>query len=119
MKERDEFIKDITKEMEEYKFYLAGEKIYHYTWSRFADVIIEESKEILKNGNTEDKISRQQFLTDTLVKILKILHPFMPFVTEEIWGMIPASSSQGGPIKNKRLLIVEKWPTSKQGKPTK
>ncbi|MEI7688726.1 MAG: valine--tRNA ligase [Candidatus Nomurabacteria bacterium] len=102
IKERDELIKDITKEMEEYKFYLVGEKIYQYTWSRFADVIIEESKEIFLNGTDADKNSRAQFLLDTLTKILKILHPFMPFVTEEIWGIIP--------IENKKLLIVEKWP---------
>jgi len=49
-----------------------------------------------------DKISRQQFLFNTLVKILKILHPFMPFVTEEIWSMMP--------IQDKKLLMVERWP---------
>jgi len=102
IKERDEFIKEITKEMEEYKFYLVGEKIYQYTWSRFADVIIEESKSILMGDNKKARESRAQFLLDTLIKILKVLHPFMPFVTEEIWSMMT--------IENKKLLIVEKWP---------
>jgi len=102
IEERDKLIKEITKEMDEYKFYLVGEKIYQYTWSRFADVIIEESKNILQNDNIKEKNSRAQFLLDTLTKILKILHPFMPFVTEEIWSMMP--------IENKKLLIVEKWP---------
>ena len=88
--------------MEEYKFYLVGEKIYQYTWSRFADIIIEESKEIFQNGTDADKNSRAQFLLSTLTQILKILHPFMPFVTEEIWGIIPT--------ENKKLLMVEKWP---------
>jgi len=101
-KEIDENILDITKDMEAFRFYMAGEKIYAYTWSRFADVIIEESKPIILNGSEEDKISRQQFLLHTLEKILKVLHPFMPFVTEEIWSMFPAS--------DKKLLIVEKWP---------
>lgn len=104
IKERDEFIKEITKEMEEYKFYLVGEKIYQYTWTRFADVIIEESKIILSGNDNITKESREQFLFDTLVKILKVLHPFMPFVTEEIWSMMP--------IDNKKLLMVEKWPQS-------
>lgn len=102
IEERDNFIKEITKEMDGNKFYIVGEKIYHYTWSRLADVIIEESKEILLNGNEEDKNSRAQFLLDTLAKCLKILHPFMPFVTEEIWSILS--------IENKKLLIVEKWP---------
>jgi valyl-tRNA synthetase len=102
IEERGNFIKEITKEMDEYKFYLVGEKIYQYTWSRFADVIIEESKDILSGSDEISKISRAQFLLDTLTKILKVLHPFMPFVTEEIWSMVP--------VDNKKLLIVEKWP---------
>ncbi len=100
--ERDLLIKEITKEMEEYKFYLVGEKIYQYTWSRFADIIIEESKDIFQKNDEALKISRIQFLLGTLTKILKILHPFMPFVTEEIWSIMK-SDDQG-------LLLVEKWP---------
>jgi valyl-tRNA synthetase len=102
IEERDNLIKEITKEMEEYKFYLVGDKIYQYTWSRFADVIIEESKDIFLNGNEVVKNSRAQFLLDTLIKIVKVLHPFMPFVTEEIWGLMP--------VDNKKLLMVERWP---------
>jgi valyl-tRNA synthetase len=102
IKERNELIKDITKEMELYKFYLVGEKIYGYTWSRFADIIIEDSKKIFENGNAKEITSKKQFLLQTLEKILKILHPFMPFVTEEIWSMMP--------MENKQLLMVEKWP---------
>ncbi len=105
IKERHKLIENITKEMKEYKFYLVGEKIYQYTWSRFADVIIENSKKKLENGTREESISRKQFLLHTLIKILIILHPFMPFVTEEIWSFIP--------IKNKKLLIVTKWPIIK------
>ena len=101
-KELDDMIKEITKEMDEYKFYLVGEKIYQYTWARFADIILEESKTIFENGTNEEKLSRKQFLLETLIKILKILHPFMPFVTEEIWSMMP--------LNNKKLLMVEKWP---------
>ena len=101
IKERDDLIKEITKEMDEYKFYLVGEKIYKYTWSRFADIIIEESKEILQGKDEKNRHSRAQFLFDTLIKILKVLHPFMPFVTEEIWQTMKKGSS---------LLMVEKWP---------
>jgi valyl-tRNA synthetase len=109
IKEIDESILDITKDMEAFRFYMAGEKIYAYTWSRFADVIIEESKIIILNDSEEKKISKQQFLLHTLEKILKILHPFMPFVTEEIWGILPANTDK--PIENKNLLMVTKWPT--------
>jgi len=104
IKEVDDLIKEITKEMDEYKFYLVGEKIYKYTWSRFADIILEESKSIISNGTKEEQDSRKQFLIQTLSKILRILHPFMPFVTEEIWSMLP--------VNNKKLLLVEAWPSN-------
>lgn len=100
IKEQEELIKEITKEMEEYKFYLVGEKIYQYTWARFADVILEESKKIFTEGSPEEIISRKYFLIMTLEKILKVLHPFMPFVTEEIWQT----------MNKKQLLMVERWP---------
>ncbi len=100
--EKNDLIKNISKEMDEYKFYLVGEKIYQYTWARFADIIIEESKTIISEGTDQEKLSRQHFLLSTLVDILKILHPFMPFVTEEIWSMMP--------VDDKKLLIVEHWP---------
>ena len=100
-------IMDITKEMNEYKFYIVAEKIYHYVWHEFADRIIEESKLVLqdlRNINPALRGSKQHLLKVILKTILTILHPFMPFVTEEIWSMLP---------NRKNLLMVEKWPVSK------
>jgi valyl-tRNA synthetase len=96
-----ELLIGITKDMEEYRLYMAAEKIYHYIWHTLADKIIEESKDILKTGADEEKTSRQQFLLNALKNVLAALHPFMPFVTEEIW-------QQSG---NKTLLMVESWPS--------
>ncbi|MEK7105798.1 MAG: class I tRNA ligase family protein, partial [Patescibacteria group bacterium] len=94
IEEVDNFTKDVTKDMDEFRFYLAAEKIYHYVWHRFADEIIEESKGKPEYGATLHYI---------LLNSIKLLHPFMPFVTEEIWSMLPK--------KEKSLLIVEKWPS--------
>ena len=102
--ERDEVISAITREMGEYKFYLAGDKIYQYAWTRLADVIIEESKTMLQGSNLDEKNSRAQFLLDTLQKVVIVLHPFMPFVTEELWSLLP--------IEDKKLLLVTAWPES-------
>jgi valyl-tRNA synthetase len=105
MKIMDEFdnqIKDITNDMDNYRFYMASEKIYHYIWDSFASVIIEESKPIISSDDEKAKTSRQTLLVTILEKSLKVLHPFMPFVTEEIWSIMP--------IDNKKLLMVEKWP---------
>jgi valyl-tRNA synthetase len=93
-------IKDVTKDIEEYRLYMATEKLYHYVWHELADVIIEDSKAILNGDDAVAKASRQQTLLQILETCLKALHPFMPFVTEEIWGL----------MGNKKLLMVETWP---------
>ena len=101
-KEFSEIAEDITSDMENYRFHLASEKIYQYIWHRFADEILEESKEIIKLGDEKAK-ERKATLVSIWVDCLKILHPFIPFVTEEIWSMLPT--------RNKNLLMVEKWPS--------
>ncbi len=99
--ERHALLDDVTLDMENYRFHLAAEKIYHYAWHSFADKILEESKKILSEGTPEQKLSRQQLLLHTHKKILAALHPFMPFVTEEIWSMTPNTD---------KLLMIEEWP---------
>jgi len=99
--ERNIFVKDITSDMEEFRFYMASEKIYHYIWHTLADIILEDSKKIFVEGTEEAKLSRKQFLLETLRTVLKILHPFMPFVTEEIWQSINEDGS---------ILMIEEWP---------
>jgi len=94
--------KEITKEMDEFKFYVASEKIYHYFWHTFCDKIIEEQKPHLYGDNAKDKARSQYLLITLLSESLKILHPFMPFITEEIYQQLP--------IKNKQdCLMVETW----------
>jgi valyl-tRNA synthetase len=102
IEERHSLMVEINSDIENYRLYLAAEKLYHYTWHRYADVILEESKKILKEGSPAEIKSRKQFLLHTLVGILKCLHPFIPFVTEEIWKDMP--------VADKRMLIVEDWP---------
>ena len=97
-------LKEITKEMDEYKFYIVAEKLYHYFWHTFADIVIERSKKkILQNKNAD---SARYLLYTHLNILLKALHPFMPFITEEIWSMMPA----GNATYKENLLLVEKWP---------
>jgi valyl-tRNA synthetase len=90
---------DITKDLENFKLYQAAEKLYHYFWHNFADKIIEESKTRLQ---TEERANAQYLLLTILETILKLLHPFMPFITEEIYQKLPG--------KEKSLLMIEEWP---------
>jgi len=103
IEELGELVKDATRDMENFRFYLAGEKIYHYVWHTFADKIIEESKTKLASEDKAVKLSARRMLFEILTTCLKLLHPFMPFVTEEIWSKLPA-------WKGKQLLIIENWP---------
>ncbi|MEK7134467.1 MAG: valine--tRNA ligase [Patescibacteria group bacterium] len=103
--EWEEILKDVTIDIETYRLHLAAEKLYHYVWHRFADVIIEESKPILNGEDAPARSARAHALLTILAENLKALHPFMPFVTEEIWSVMPAH------MKTQKFLMVEKWPT--------
>ena len=95
---------DVQAHFANYRVDLAGEAIYQYAWHRFADEIIEESKPILQSQEDEAVLSRQYALKEILINILKLLHPFMPFVTEAIWQELPKN------YKDSDLLLVAKWP---------
>lgn len=99
--EFDALAEDITLDLDEYRLYMAADKLYHYVWDRFASVILEESKPILNGSDAGAQTSRQALLIGVLRDSLKLLHPFMPFVTEEIWSSLPGASS---------MLMVEEWP---------
>jgi len=96
----NQLVKTTTEQMEKYDFAHAGEDLYHYFWHTFADKIIEESK--AKLNNPETRASAQLMLTTVLETFLKLLHPFIPFVTESIWQ-----------IQHKDLLMIQRWPTKK------
>ena len=104
LEEVDNLIKETTKHIENYNLHLAIEGLYEYIWKRFANEIIEESKKILSDTGIDkkDKESRQRLLMECLKVFLKLLHPFMPFVTERIWKEIDSE---------REFLMVEKWPT--------
>ena len=97
-------VKDATKLMDSYRFYMAAEKIYHYFWHIFCDKIIEESKKNLApEAEKKDRASSQYLLLEILGGSLKLLHPFMPFITEEIYQKLPFNNK-------KKCIMVEDWP---------
>ena len=94
---------EVTTDIEEFRIYMAAEKLYHYAWHEFADKIIEESKPIFAGTDLAARASRAQLLVTLLDRTLRLLHPFMPFVTEEIY--------QSMPTKDSAFLMVAKWPS--------
>ncbi len=99
-----EVMADITSDMENYRLHLAAEKLYHYAWHHLADTVLEQKKKILQEGEEKEKLSAQYTLLAILSDVLAALHPFAPFVTEEIWSMLPGK---------KKPLIISPWPLEK------
>lgn len=93
-----------TKHIENFRLDLAGDMLYHYFWHTYADVIIEESKTVLSGEDATAKKSTLWKLYYILTNILKALHPFMPFITEEIWKDLPHTGTD--------MLMVAPWPHS-------
>jgi len=101
VEEFDTYMTDVEKDMNEYRYHLAGEKLYAYIWHTFADVILEASKPRLASTDANEKASVQWTLLYILERSLRALHPFMPYVTEEIWSHLP--------LHDKKLLMIESW----------
>lgn len=100
--ELDAVVKETTEHIEKFRLDLAADSAYHYVWHTFADVIIEASKEVLNGEDEAAKRSAEWMLYNTLTTSLKLLHPFMPFVTETVWSKLPQ--------KDTDILMVAPWP---------
>ena len=86
-------IKEVTKSMDKYDFNIVGNTLYNFIWTDFCDKYIELSK--FNSDNTTKSV-----LLKVLTSILKMLHPFMPYVTEEIYTMLPIKDSESIMISN-------------------
>jgi len=96
LKQLKETIKSVNKDLDNFEFGKISHTLYDFFWHDFCDIYIEESKK-QNDENTKD------ILLYTLLNSLSLLHPFMPFITEEIYQTLP--------IKNKKeCIIIEEWP---------
>ncbi len=91
----------IGSDIENYRIHLASEKVYHYVWDTLASSILEACKDDLSGDDDTAKARKQYLLLALLRDSLVMLHPFMPFITEEIWKDFP--------LADKNLLIVHPW----------
>jgi valyl-tRNA synthetase len=100
----DEVIAKTTNYLDNLQFSRTGELLYDYTWHEFADKIIEDTKPRLKSEDKEDAKAALFKLLVILDSTLKLLHPFIPFVTETIWQKFPEN------LKDSQILINGNWP---------
>jgi valyl-tRNA synthetase len=96
-------IGDVTKLIDEYQFGEAGRQMYEFLWGEFCDWYIEIAKAPLYGEDEAAAAQTQAVLVYVLERTLRLLHPFMPFVTEEIWQHLPHEGE---------ALIIAPWPTA-------
>lgn len=98
----NEAVLEITSNMEKFELSLAAQKIYELIWNEYCDWYIELVKDRLYNGEEEDKQVVRFVLVQVLTEMLSLLHPFMPFITEEIYSYLPGTAG--------KFLMVQQWP---------
>lgn len=93
-----ELTTSVSTNIDAFRLHDAAQTLYQFIWHEFADIYIEDVKK---------RMDAKSFLvlSDSFITLLKLLHPFMPFVTEEIWSKMPH--------KETTPLIVSSWPTGK------
>ena len=101
---KHEVVTEVSKHIEAFRLDLAADAAYHYVWKELADQILEESKPILLGEEVAARRARQAVLHECLLDVLKLLHPFMPYVTETIWQHLPEQ------LRSTPLLLVAPWP---------
>ncbi len=93
--------KDVCENFDKYELGIAAGKIYDFIWDSYCDWYIELIKPRLNGENKELNLSAQKVMLYVLTEILKLLHPFMPFITEEIWQALPHEGE---------ALMIERYP---------
>ena len=95
---------DVTRLVNNWQLGEAGRQLYEFLWSEYCDWYIEAAKPRLYGGSAEQAHATRQTLAFVLEHSMRLLHPFMPFVTEAIWQNLPGLAGDG------RALIVSRWP---------
>ena len=112
-------VESVTKDIESYQLGSAGTKVYEFLWDQYADWYIEISKTRLYEGagggNKEEAIAAQRVLVYVLDTSLRLLHPYMPYVTEQLWHHLPRPSKSSDQAAH--ALMLSDWPQMSDEEP--
>ncbi|MEW6088032.1 MAG: valine--tRNA ligase [bacterium] len=97
-------VKNVTAALDDYRFNEAAHTIYNFIWHEYCDWYLEFAKDRLLNGDEKQKLTVQYVLISTLETSLRLLHPFMPFISEEIWQNLPYF------MERKESIMISGWP---------
>ena len=98
-------VKEVTENLDSYEIGVASAKVYDFLWDTYCDWYIELTKTRLNGEDEAAKDTARNVLCYVLTELLKLLHPFMPFITEEIFQALPKQAGAGD-----RFLMLAKWP---------
>ena len=98
----NDVVKEVCENMDSYELGVAAGKIYDFIWDSYCDWYIELTKPRLNGEDEAGRIGAQKVLLYVLTEILKLVHPFMPFITEEIWQALPHEGE---------ALMIERYPS--------
>ena len=94
-------VREVNENIDKYELGIAANKIYDFIWDTYCDWYIELTKPRLNGADEAARLSAQKVLLYVLTETLKLLHPFMPFITEEIWQALPHEGE---------ALMIERYP---------
>ena len=98
-------VKEVTDNMDAFEIGVASAKVYDFIWDTYCDWFIEPCKARLTGDDERSKVNAQNVLCYVLIETLKLLHPFMPFITEEIYQALPHTAEDKG-----EFIMLQKWP---------
>ena len=98
-------VKEVTENLDSYEIGVASAKVYDFIWDTYCDWYIELTKTRLNGDDRDAALTAQNVLCYVLTALLKLLHPFMPFITEEIYQALPRCEGDGA------ILMTADWPT--------
>ncbi|MBQ5770036.1 MAG: class I tRNA ligase family protein, partial [Clostridia bacterium] len=103
LKRFNDIVREITNNLESFDLGMAATNLYDFIWSNFCDWYIEMAKHELNGDDPEAKNAAQETLIYVLTGLLKLLHPYMPFITEELYSYLPGHEG---------MLITSEWPAA-------
>jgi valyl-tRNA synthetase len=109
----DQTIAEVRAGFDSYRFHAATEAMYHFFWGDVCDWYLEIAKPRVREGDADSKRAVTLVLAEVLEKVLKVLHPLMPFITEEIWGHLrPVLVEKGVACDDSELLALAAFPVA-------